>query len=511
MSSVTALPEYKAFGACEVKIAKPCCLVIFGASGDLTKRKLMPSLYHLHKDRLLPEEFFAVGVARTRMSDDQFRDSMKEAVRNELPRDFGHAAWSEFAGRLYYSPLDYAEPESYGKSLGERLPVLEKKHRTEGNRIFYLAIPPTAFEPVIRSLHKAGMSREDRGYVHVVVEKPFGRDLESAMKLNAALHSCFKEEQIFRIDHYLAKETVQSILMLRFANSLFEPVWNRRYVDHVQITAAETVGVEHRAGYYEEAGVIRDMFQNHMLQLLALTAMEPPVAFEADRVRDEKIKLFRATKPLPLDRLGEYIVTGQYGGGEINGVSVPGYREEEGVSKGSVNPTFAAMKLFVDNWRWNGVPFYLRSGKRLAQRKTEITIHFKKVPHLMFAKDIAEPIAPDILVLRVQPDEGISLVFQTKRPGSRICLEPARMDFSYKSDIQLDAYEWVLLECMLGDHMLFLRQDGVEETWALLTPAIERLEATAKADEFPNYAAGSSGPCEAILLMERDGRAWRPL
>jgi glucose-6-phosphate 1-dehydrogenase len=356
-----------------------------------------------------------------------------------------------------------------------------------------------------------GLSQEDKGYTHIVIEKPFGRDLDSARRLNNVLKKYFEERQIFRIDHYIAMETVQNMLMFRFANSIFEPLWDRRYIDHVQITVSETLGIDYRVGYYEESGVIRDMFQSHILQLLALTAMEPPVAFEADRVRDEKVKVFRSIRPFMLDRLDEYVVIGQYGKGATNGKEVAAYREEKGVSQKSIVPTFAAMKVFIDSWRWNGVPFYLRSGKRLSSKKTEISIHFKSVPHMMFAKVMEESIEPNILVFRLQPDEGISLSFQTKRTGSRICLEPVFMDFVYQKGVLMSAYGWVLLDCMRGDQILFLRQEGVELTWSLLTPVIEKLESFTEVGKFPNYEAGSSGPDEARRLIERDGRSWRPL
>jgi glucose-6-phosphate 1-dehydrogenase len=345
----------------------------------------------------------------------------------------------------------------------------------------------------------------------MVIEKPFGRDLESARRLNGFLRQSFHEHQVYRIDHYLALETVQNILMLRFANSLFEPLWNRRYIDHIQITASEALGVEQRAGYYEEAGVLRDMFQNHMFQLLALTAMEPPVDFAAEPVRDEKAKVFRSIRPFPLDLLDRAVVVGQYGKGEIDQKSVPGYREEPEVSGQSTTPTFAAMKVLIDNWRWNGVPFYLRSGKRLSRRKTEISVHFKPVPHLMFLNTLNGPIEPNTLVLRVHPDEGMNLILQTKNPGSEVCLRPISMDFSYPREVLMDAYEWVLLNCMHDDQLLFVREDGVDLAWSLLTPVIEKLEATTEVRTFPNYAAGSSGPEEAEVLLERDGRAWRPL
>jgi glucose-6-phosphate 1-dehydrogenase len=509
--SLRSEPRYQIIGSCEIEIARPFCLVIFGAAGDLTKRKLIPAIYHLFKDKLLPGNFFIYGVDRVEMDNNHYRDLIRNAVKVAMPKDFENSLWNKFEQKLYYASFDFTAPGSYITSLKEKLPSLERKHRTEGNRISYLAIPPAVFENVIQNLSVSGLFREDKGYAHIVIEKPFGRDYASAKKLNTVLREYFQEKQIFRIDHYVAKETVQNMLMFRFANSIFEPLWNRRYIDHVQITCAETLGVEHRAGYYEGAGVIRDMFQSHLFQLLAVMAMEPPVAFKADRVRDEKIKVFRSIRPFPLEKINEYVVTGQYGKGTIEGKQVVAYREEPGVSPESTASTFAAMKIFIDNWRWKGVPFYLRSGKRLSVRKTDISIHFKEVPHMMFARVMEEYIEPNTLVFRLQPDEGINLTFQTKKPGTRVCLNPVLMDFLYEKDVSLDAYEWVLLDCMLGDQMLFLRQEGVEETWQVLTPVIEKLEETTGPVKFPNYAAGSSGPDEARLLIERDGRSWRPL
>jgi glucose-6-phosphate 1-dehydrogenase len=499
---------YREIGGCEIEISGPCCLVVFGAYGDLAKGKLIPSLYLLSKNRLISENFFLLGIGRQEMSREQYVELMQTAVKSAYRR-LRYASWSEFAMSCIIPPLILL-PLSF-ISISQRNTTFRKKHRTRGNRIFYLATPPSVFEPIILNLGIAGLSDEDERYSHVVIEKPFGKDFDSAKRLNSVLQKYFKERQIFRIDHYLGMETVQNMLMFRFANSIFEPLWNRRYVDHIQITASETLGVGYRAGYYEEAGVIKDMFQSHILQLLALIAMEPPVAFEADRVREEKIKIFRSIRPFALDRLNEHIVIGQYGKGEINGKEVSGYREETEVSSGSIVPTFAAMKVFVDNWRWNDVPFYIRSGKRLSNKKTEISIHFKSVPHLMFSRVMKESIDPNILVFRLQPVEGISLTFQTKRKGSRLCLEPVFMDFIYQKGILMSAYGWVLLDCMRGDQMLFLRQEGVELTWSLLTPVIERLESSTKAEIFPNYEAGSSGPEEAKSLIERDGRSWRPL
>jgi glucose-6-phosphate 1-dehydrogenase len=504
-------PLYKTVNSCQIEIAKPCCLVIFGASGDLTRRKLLPALYHLFASGMLPEKFFILGMSRSDMDTERFREIMRSAVHEALSASFDQKTWEVFSTMLYHSPFDYSDPAAYGTKLRDILPALESKHQTMGSRIYYLAVPPIVYEDIIQNLGAAGLAREETGSSRIVIEKPIGRDLASARELNMVLLKHFQEHQVFRIDHYLAKETVQNILMFRFANSIFEPLWNRRYIDHVQITAAETLGVERRAGYYEKSGVLRDMFQNHVFQLLAIVAMEPPPAFEADMVNNEKVKVIRSVRPLPPDRLGEHVVIGQYGKGMIGGTPVIGYLDEEGVSKRSITPTFAAMKVFIDNWRWNGVPFYLRSGKRLAAGKTEITVHFRPVPHLMFPGSVGGAIDPNLLVLRVRPDEGMSLMYQTKMPGSKICLNPVVMDYTYPRGVHLEAYEWVLLDCMVGDHMLFTRKDWVEQTWSLLTPVIEQLETGSSAKDIPHYSAGSSGPAEALQLIEKDNRAWRPL
>jgi len=496
--------------SCEMEIPRPFCLVIFGASGDLTRRKIIPAAYTLFLNGLLPLNFSIVGTARTELTDTAFREEMREAARQARAGRFNESAWEEFAQRLSYASVDYSAPASF-KSLSEKLLTVEKKHGTGGNRIFYLAVPPQVYESAIESLGASGLSAEKGGFTHVVIEKPFGRDLASARRLSGILMKSFEERQIYRMDHYLAKETVQDILTFRFANSIFEPLWNRRYIDHVQITVAETLGVEHRAGYYEKAGVIRDMFQNHLFQLLALTAMEPPSLFEADLVRDEKAKVFRSVRPFALDRLEDSVALGQYGSGEIEGGKVPAYREEHGVAPASNTPTFAAMRVFIDNWRWNGVPFYLRSGKRLRMRKAEISVCFRHVPHLMFARTMEADIEPNVLTLRVQPEEGINLLFQTKRPGAKVCLNPVVMEFSYPEVFGLEAYERVLLDCMQGDQMIFVREDGVEATWEILTPVIERFEEEASALGFPNYAAGSEGPQGAQGIILRDGRRWQPL
>lgn len=499
--------EYRTIASCEIEVPQPSAVIIFGASGDLTSRKLFPSLYRLFKNGVLPDNFFILGTSRIGFTHERFRAAMQESVQKAVPGDFDQRVWDDLAERVYYSTFEYGDLASYKINLSDILPRLEAKHQTGGNRIFYLAIPPFVFEQVIHNLGSAGLSREDAGCSHIVIEKPFGRDLTSARRLNRLVHSYYKEKQIFRIDHYLAKETVQNILMFRLANSIFEPLWNRRYVDHVQISAAETLGIEHRAGYYEEAGIIRDMFQNHMLQLLSLTAMEPPAQFEADRVQDDKAKVLRSLRPI--SAAGENVVIGQYGTGTVGRQHVPGYREEKGVSRGSTTPTYAAMKIFIDNWRWNGVPFYLRSGKRLASRKTEISIHFKEVPHSMFPDTVTGPIEPNTIVLKIQPDEGMSLIFQTKQPGTKVCLKTVEMNYSYPRGVLLEAYEWVLLDCMLRDHMLFMREDSVDLAWSVLMPLLNAIEE--KRMPLALYPAGSDGPAAACGLTDRDGRAWRRL
>lgn len=494
---------------CLINVPQPCCLVIFGASGDLARRKLIPSIFRLHKQKLLPPGFFVLGTGRSSISTEKFRELMHSAAQEKLPGECDAICWKNFSLLLEYQQIDYSQPDSYAE-VGKLLSLREETAGTSKNRIFYLATPPNVYEEIIFNLKESGLSQGDGRTVKIVIEKPFGTNLESAKRLNSVLRRGFREEQIYRIDHYLAKETVQNILMFRFANSIFEPLWNRRYIDHIQITTAETLGIGQRAGYYEQAGVLRDMFQNHMFQLLSLTAMEPPSVFSPHRVRDEKAKVFQSMRPFDLRNPEYFAVIGQYNGGVCNGEPVQGYRDEAGVAPNSFTPTFAALKVYIDNWRWNGVPFYIRSGKRLKSQTTEISVHFKPVPHLMFARDRGESIEPNILILKIQPNEGITLQFQAKSPGSRFCLSPVNLDFSYPVNVSLDAYERVLLDCMEGDQMLFIREDIVDFTWGLLSPLIEKLEPEENSP-LAHYEAGSEGPLEAAQLIQRDGRRWRPL
>lgn len=458
----------------------PCILVIIGASGDLTARKLVPALFKLSLEGGLPDRFVVLGCGRTDMGDGEFRDKMKEAI--EAEGSFKETDWQGFARRLFYRVTEeYGEPSSYQK-LRASLEELDRTHGTEGNRIIYLAIPPQLYGTVAQMTGKAGMAAEDgknSRWSRIVVEKPFGSSLETAVALNNELHRYFEEHQIYRIDHYLAKETVQNILMFRFANSIFEPVWNRGYIDYVSITAVESLGVEHRAGYYEKAGILRDMFQNHMMQLLSLTAVEPPALFETEQLRDERAKVFRSLRPFPVDRLTDYLVLGQYGPGVIDGKRVPGYREEPGVDPDSLTPTFASMKVFIDNWRWRDVPFILTSGKRLPGKLTEIAVQFNEVPHSLFRNLLPGKIPPNRLTLGIDPEERITLTFQAKNPGATMRLRPVSMDFCYTRNYSgpvLEAYQKVLIDCMRGDQMLFLREDAVELCWSFLTPILEGCE-----------------------------------
>jgi len=495
---------------------EPSTLVIFGATGDLTRRKLVPALYNLARDRLLPTGFSVVGFARRDWSDDELRRRMREGV-DEFSRTGSEVGpvWESFAEGLRYVRGDFSDAQGYSR-LADLLDRLDRERGTCGNRFFYLATPPSAYAEIVRQLGAAGLARRGEtghGWTRIIIEKPFGRDLESAQELNRQVEEVFDESQVYRIDHYLGKETVQNILVLRFSNGIFEPLWNRRYVDHVQITVSEELGLEGRGGYYDNTGATRDIVQNHMLQLLALIAMEPPASFDAESVRDEKVKLLRSVRPFAAHELMEHSVRGQYGAGSLAGEAVPAYRDEPNVAKGSTTETFVALKLFAENWRWAGVPFYLRTGKRLPRRATEISVHYRRAPHLLFPDSEAEGLEPNVLALRIQPNEGISLKFGAKVPGPTMDIRSVNMDFRYGTSFGVappDAYERLLLDCMLGDSTLFTRRDGIEAAWALITPLLEAW-AAGRAPQFPNYEPGTWGPNEAHAFIERDGRRWRRL
>ncbi|MFP5260127.1 MAG: glucose-6-phosphate dehydrogenase [Acidobacteriota bacterium] len=482
------------------QVEAPFVLIIFGATGDLTARMLMPALAALFAGGHLPQHFAVLGASRTDLTEEAFRERMHQAALE--CGDLTPALWEALEPNLGYLQVHYDDPASF-TALSAHLDRLAADRSLGGNRIFYLAVPPTAYEDIAVNLANAGLAEETNGYSRLVIEKPFGRDLQTARVLESALHTRFSEHQIFRIDHYLAKETVQNILMLRFANAIFEPIWNRRYVDYVSILAAESIGVEHRASYYDHFGVLRDMFQNHMMQLLSLCAIEPPSLFEADLVRDEKTKVFRALRPFTAKDLAERCILGQYASGLADGARAPAYLDEPGVPGDSTTPTFAAMRVSLDNWRWQGVPFYLISGKRLAEKRTEIAVQFKPVPYSMFRELFGDHIQANRLILRIQPDEQVSLTFQAKAPGP-MCLRSVTMNFNYYQGYQgaaLTAYAKVLLDCMLGDQTLFWRQDGVELCWKFLTPVLDN----PGKDNLYLYKAGSWGPQEAGKYLRAHG------
>jgi glucose-6-phosphate 1-dehydrogenase len=502
---------------CTEERPDPCGLVIFGASGDLTARKLMPALFSLFRRRLVSGKFFVLGCGRTEMTDDAFRAKVREDLR-EYVRDVDRHAESldAFVERCHYQAGLYRENRLY-EDLRVRLEHLAGEHATEGNVLYYLSVPPSLYSDIANHVARAGLaieSRDGKRWSRVIIEKPFGHDLESALELDQQIHRALAERQIYRIDHYLGKETVQNILMFRFANAIFEPLLNNHYVDRVEVTVAESIGVGDRGGYFEQAGMMRDMFQNHMMQMTAMVAMEPPSSFSAEFVRDEKVKLLRAIRPFDLDDLDSRILRGQYAGGAVDGKQVKGYRQEKEVPADSWIDTYVAARLWVDNWRWQGVPFYLRTGKRLGRRLSEIAITFKRVPHSMFKPLRPEDLAPNTIILTVQPDEGISLGMVAKHPGPKLCMSALEMDFRYGEVFDEpagEAYERLLLDAMLGDQTLFVRSDEMQVAWELITPVLHRWAEQAADGVLHPYVPGSWGPDEANALPAADGRCWRNL
>jgi glucose-6-phosphate 1-dehydrogenase len=500
------------------QLPEPCAVVIFGATGDLTQRKLLPTLAHLAHDHPLPQSFRVVAFARRPMTDEQWRAMALSSINEFLPDDDKMDAMAQkaIAQKLFYCQADFNDREGYAK-LADLLEKLDEEEGTQGNRLYYLATPPTLDSEIIHQLGGAGLARPphtndnngDDSWVRIIIEKPFGRDLLSAQRLNRELARVFRENQTYRIDHYMGKETVQNLLAFRFANGIFEPLWNQKYIDHVQIVVAESLGIGSRAEYYEESGAIRDMVQNHIMQVLCLTAMEPPVAFDADAIRDEKVKVMHAIPPLTAEQVAQNTVRGQYTAGVAGGVQIPDYKQEKGVAPNSTTETYAALKLFVENWRWADVPFYIRTGKALPARSTEVTIQFKRVPHQLYKPSETKGLVPNRLTVRIQPDEGITLKFAAKIPGAARHLASVDMDFAYNTAFGIqspEAYERLLADAMLGDSTLFIRRDEVEASWRIVDSIVNGWK------QMPTtvhpYAAGTWGPKEANDLIERDGRQW---
>jgi glucose-6-phosphate 1-dehydrogenase len=492
----------------------PCAVVIFGASGDLSKRKLLPSLYRLFYERRISPHFAVVGSSRTPMSDDQFREKMKESVSRFLEDSpFDEDVWKSFAEGLFYVAGDLTNPASYD-DLKAKLDNIEKTRQTGGNVLYYLSTQPSHYAEAIKELGAHGLHQHASGWRRVIIEKPFGHDLLSARKLNEEIHKVLDESNIYRIDHYLGKETVQNILAFRFGNGIFEPLWNRRYIDNIQITAAESIGVEGRGGYYQEAGALRDMIQNHLSQVMATVAMEPPTIFDAENVRDERAKLLRAVRVMKPEDVHKYAVAGQYGPAKVGGQDLVGFRQEPSVDPDAQTDTYAAVTFFIDNWRWAGVPFYIRSGKRMPKRVTDIAIQFHAPPLGLFNQETrtgaVREARPNLLVLRIQPEEGISLRFLSKSPGSGMRVRPVSMDFNYGSSFgerTPTAYETLLVDAMVGDATLYTRQDMVDASWQIVQPVLDMWAKTKF--NFPNYASGSWGPKESDEMLARQGHVWR--
>jgi glucose-6-phosphate 1-dehydrogenase len=494
------------------RVPDPAIFVLFGATGDLSHRKVLPALFQLWRTHLLPHEFTVVAVGRRPYTDEAFRTELKEALdKYSRVQPVDQETWDDLAERIVYHRGDFADPVTYSE-LAQRLETMDEERGTRGNRLFYLATQPSAFPEIVQQLGRVGLDHErhEAGWRRVVIEKPFGHDLDSAIRLNREVGKVFRERQVYRIDHYLGKETVRNLLVFRFGNGIFEPIWNRRHIDHVQITVAESIGIENRGSFYEETGASRDFLQNHLLQLLSLVAMEPPATFEADALRDEKVKVIRAVTELSPEQIQSDVIRGQYGPGWVSAKPVVGYRQEAEVDPASETETFIAARLTVDDWRWSGVPFYLRMGKRLPKRATEIAIQFKEVPHKLFKDSATDPEA-NLLAMRIQPDEGIMLRFGAKVPGLGIDVRNVTMDFTYGSAFQVDspdAYETLILDVLLGDASLFTRADEVEEAWSIVDPIISSW-AEMPAPNFPNYEAGTWGPEAADDLLAREGRRWR--